>query len=299
MADKLIIIDANCVGHIIANKLHKGTSIPLASDDADVYGRLAAHWISNAGWLPALANEQVKVVWAVDSKPYWRVDYEPEYKAHRKKYKTEAEEQEQKMIRGFVNNWTQLLIEECGAIAIPRYEADDIASAIIRLWHWNDTGRIDHVFISSVDTDWLAMSSEKVTWLNCAYHMPRVRGLNESYEWLMSKWKKQSKKRQRWWEIPDYQNFSPTDIWQWKSVVGDKADGLKPGSDIRLIDLFNPHENWDLAKNKTHVASIFNSIVNAPYTDTRQSNTYRQAFYRLNAPEPLQVLALEGQYAAA
>ena len=257
---KLVVMDTSAFAHIAASRCR---TIPHDSAEARTYSQLCIQWFSNLGWLRCLAEScnDVRVLWAVDSKPYWRSKIEPNYKMNRKPKPPETVE--------FVRYFCQHAASRPSGVAVYGFEADDIAAAVVRMWRSKQASGqstpLDHIYLCTVDSDWLGLVGDGVTWLNPAAHVPRVREEPESYNWLLSQWKRQSKKRQKWWAVPNWQDYKPGHIWQWKSVVGDRADGLKAGSDIGLIDLLNPLE--DILKVDNAADGIRSAVVNAEPAD--------------------------------
>ena len=79
---KLIIIDTSCILHQISHLLATfGDNHESIYD----YSYLALQWINALSFCPqwSAQRDDFKVLWACDRKPYWRTDFEPEYKGHR------------------------------------------------------------------------------------------------------------------------------------------------------------------------------------------------------------------------
>jgi 5'-3' exonuclease len=124
------------------------------------------------------------------------------------------------------------LLEEMGVhgLGCPSYEADDMASLLVRA---NQLGT-RHIIMATVDTDWLGLVDEAlVSWVCQKGYAPQVRDNMETInEWASKK------------KFPTFN--APADIWAYKSQVGDKSDNLPAGSPIEVIDLLHPPEEFDL-----------------------------------------------------
>lgn len=118
-------------------------------------------------------------------------------------------------------------------VGFPSYEADDVAALLVKTC----INRSNPVAVDlfTVDTDWMGLISEEhqVRWLNMVSWTPRLRDTLEVVnEWCLRRLK----------ETVNH----PSQIWQVKSVQGDKSDNLPPGTPIGLIDLLNPCTGYDL-----------------------------------------------------
>lgn len=182
------------------------------------------------------------VVVADDSPPYWRADYVanhyrdlgiegPAYKGGRPTKEPEWFE---------VEEAGKSYLTQPGSpfrwLRIPGYEADDLAGAIVRATE--GLGR--RVYLHTVDTDWLGLVSERVTWFNMGPWTPRKRGPLEALRWAY-----------KTWEIIA---LKPSDIWWLKQAYGDSSDNLLPGSPIEVISLLEPPSQYDPLK--THPGLI-------------------------------------------
>jgi hypothetical protein len=161
-------------------------------------------------------------VWCLDSKPYWRSRFEPEYKGTRGGHKLDIQP-------------TLDLLDELGCITIgfPEFEADDIAAALVKIWPSL------HHYLLTTDSDWSGMVGGNVTMLSPLFE-PRVREPVHVWGWLKGKYAKLPKCQQRKWNMPGVVGFDPSMVWQFKSVFGDTSDNLPPGVHPGMIDLFNP-----------------------------------------------------------
>lgn len=228
----LIIYDASVIAHKLYDLINpiKGTSgnrkrlDAIATAGIDFYNRLS--------WLPNF-DEDCKVVWVSDSKPYWRKEIYSAYKSNRA-----AEPDKAWFIKRFAT--------ECNAIAFDGYEADDIAAAIVQMNAIDPNPR--RIVLGTVDSDWLQMVSDRVVWCCLTGYNPQYRDIENGLIWFRNKLSKESQKRQR--ILREEYGVDGSDLRQivdWKVVCGDKSDNLPPGCDRCLVDLFAPPEEYRLA----------------------------------------------------
>jgi len=250
---------------------------------------MAAEWISNAGWLPALEGHDTKVVWVHDSpsdangkRTYWRCDYNPDYKGNRTSPKPE----------GYDVVMQQIRASSASSIHIFKQEADDIAAAIVRHWMTNQfTSGIDQIFLATVDSDWHGLIMNGVYWAGIREYPPRLRGKAEAYNWLYSQWHKQSKKRQRAWALPAYQDFHPTHIWDWKLAVGDRSDNVPAGSPEFMVNLMRPARDHEILGSPNEKA-IHEAINLTPLCDHDLARRHKQGMFQMGVTPPIQNLLL-------
>jgi len=178
-----------------------------------------------------------------DSKPYWRNDYTESYKGDRPS-KTET--------FNLVKETGLSLAKKLGVpvLSLPRYEADDLAAAVVRFAQLAkqsksdcDLGKFDHTYLWTVDSDWIQMVSSEVTWLNSGPWEPLIRDIPGSLEWI--------KKRLK------VSLDHPQDIVPIKCIHGDSSDNLPPGTKPFLIDLMNPHPDWNPLKSQSFCNHLY------------------------------------------
>jgi 5'-3' exonuclease len=212
-----IILDASCLAFIIESKLE---SFNAADPDARE-GMIV--WLNERLWLNSATP--CRTIWALDSKPYWRSRYEPEYKANRPAPTLNI-------------NPTMAIIRELpNAVAIDEFEADDIAGAYVRELEGD-------IHLLTVDSDWQGLVSKTVTMFS-PIHEPHVRCPLEAWAWLNSKAKKISRRYYPPYKVPNPIGFDPREIWRFKARFGDAGDNLPPGSALGLLDLLDPLERPD------------------------------------------------------
>ena len=232
---KIVIIDTSCILHQISHLLATFGDNPESIYE---YSYLALQWIDSLAFCPQWSAQRhdFKVLWACDLKPYWRSDFEPEYKGHRG-------------IPPFAFQYVEKAFMDLRreakliAMSLTGQEADDVAASVIRL---RNQLPFDQYFLFTVDSDWQGLVVDsRVVWCDTAGFEPRVRSRREIYSWLTSKHKKQSARNQLLWPLPSEEEFVSEDIYRWKSTVGDTADNLPPGTPLYLIDLFQPPYEYD------------------------------------------------------
>lgn len=232
---KLVIIDTSAILHQISHLL---TTFGDNHESIYDYSYLALQWINSLAFCPqwSARRESFKVLWACDRKPYWRVDFEPEYKGHRGLPPFAFQHVE----RAFTTLRTE---NRLIAMSLTGNEADDVAASVIRL---RNQLSFSQYFLFTVDSDWQGLVADtRITWCDTVGYEPRVRSREEIYAWLASKHKNQSVRDQLLWPLPEKEEFVPQDIWAWKSAVGDASDNLPAGTPRYLIDLFAPPPEYD------------------------------------------------------
>lgn len=270
----IFLVDTSVVAHLINSRLQQ---YGLSAEDQQLYIAASFLWINSLGMMPYFADaDRCHCIWLMDSKPYWRSQYCPEYKA--KRPPTSAE--------------IGMILDVFHALALPSltiegYEADDLAALFCVLYRkrplrspWQRT------YLLTIDSDWQGLIGDGITWVDVNGHEPRVRDAEQLYGWLESRHQKQAKKWQRAWPMPCWQEFSPRDIWRWKSVVGDRADNLAPYSPIGLIDLYQPCAGHELWKDETTISMAQQIIANLTKSEHTASEMVK-VITGLGVPMPL------------
>jgi hypothetical protein len=255
--------------------------------ESQVYAQSAITYTNALTWAPSLQSPDTRVVWAMDSKPYWRSRFQPDYKAGRSAKPS------------CYGDLLKLVAQaDISTIAFPGYEADDVAAAIVRMWDVSAKQNIKAIYLATVDSDWLALIRHGVTWVNTAQHTPRVRGKLEAFTWLRSKWNAQPKKWQKVWELPSQLRFRPTDVWEWKLAVGDKSDNIPAGAPRHMVDLMNPPKEYDLTA-PAHQRDILKAIGGAKSIDVDAGDAARGVMFYFGANLPIDPLVVDGVGAIA
>jgi 5'-3' exonuclease len=276
---KLVILDTSVIIFQLMAKIQQlwGDSFPC---DAAIYTQNAIKYLNENGWLPGLHGEECKVIWVEDRKPYWRSQFSGDYKATRS-IKPEV----------FADIYGVFADSDVAKIAIQGYEADDIASAIVRLWMQSDRKNIDQLFLATVDSDWMGLvADQNVFWCGTREYPPRLRQRAEIYAWLRGKWNKQSKKKQKLWALPDELVFRSSDIWRWKIATGDASDNVRADSAEYMIDLLSPPRIYDLVN--THADEIKRAIAGAKLVSRNGWKDAQSVIFALGMLPPVDVLYL-------
>jgi hypothetical protein len=189
---------------------------------------------------PELLKQEPEILWVGDDKsePYWRhLEYrrlEAEGKiTHTSKGKPSGykggrdscpyQQWIAKRLYSYTKAWT-----------VPGYEADDLAAAVV--------ATADRpVYLITIDTDWMQLVSDQVTWVCVKGHPPGVRSLANFSIWFDRKLEKAGKKIR---EQLDTSN--PKDIVTWKVLAGDSSDNLPKGTPRHMFDLLEPRSDMKL-----------------------------------------------------
>lgn len=183
-------------------------------------------WVKN---LP-IGKTNIRCVWVTDTKDgnnqYWRQSwlndngYRIQYKGGRKPKSDTyhlAKQAFYQQVRAFPR---MIVYGETG------FEADDMVAKMVR-----EASPNDYICMVTVDTDWIGLVSDRVSWVNIhGRWRPRFRNNIQSINEWASRCKALNK------QTLDY----PAQIWDIKSKDGDKSDNLPSGSPIGVISLLNP-----------------------------------------------------------
>lgn len=253
----LVIIDYRVI--VWSRMLFAYKRLPEFSSQEERSLFLSRAWqyvLQSPSSLPYSRDRQLVIVddGSTADTPYWRVPYLaergfPVYKGQRKP-KPES--------WSSVANYGYKAIESLSLpyLRVEGFEADDLAAEFIRqhsLAKQLVASLMDEaqarqeevhippelkaiadrqIFLHTVDTDWLQLVSDSVTWINVAHHKPRVRGLETALGYINKKFSS---------SITD-----PSEIVDLKVKYGDSSDNLPKGSPREVIDLFNPPEQYNL-----------------------------------------------------
>lgn len=211
-----LLIDASNISYFIATVLDNFN----ANGDEDMADALLL-FVHRRHWLTS--GFGVTPIWCMDSKPYWRRDIEPEYKANRDHWGS--------LDVGFVLDRLKRL--QLPSLAFEGFEADDVAAAMVKHLSY------DHLFLLTTDSDWMGMVQDNVTCLS-PLHEPRIRTSLEAWAWLRRHHANLSARMRSRYEVPHPDGFNPEEIWRFKSIMGDASDNLPPDTPLCLISLFEP-----------------------------------------------------------
>lgn len=198
------------------------------------------------------------------------------YKGGRK-LPTYAFKKMRKLMYGYINNVGKHHVLESRG-----YEADDLAASLV--YTNRENGSPWDILLLTVDTDWLGLGGDDVTWVCMSGFEPVVRGSIEVVNQWAEKRLGVSLKNHR-------------DIWDIKGVQGDASDNLPASAGVLLpvIDLLNPpveYRYWLKAPDK--LATCFTAQdMGAPLAVARLAEKH----LRLNGLKPV-VKYLPGQHPA-
>lgn len=255
----LIIYDTSVIAHRlidlssdVAGKINNR----LTNNQRDERLRAGVNLYNSMFWIENYSSEDFEIIWVGDDKtePYWRIkevkewldslaDDDPSlvrWKDSRKGYKgNRFHEPYRHWVMNRINKFSN-------AVCIPGYEADDVAAAIVK----SEPDR--EIILGTIDSDWIQMVDEKVTWVCMHGYYPQVRDVEGGKIWLKNKLNKESLKAKMKLLNAGIDLFDPDlrSIVKWKSIMGDKSDNLPPGTPSKFIDLFNPPEERRLWMDK-------------------------------------------------
>jgi len=201
------------------------------------------------------------VVVVDDSSPYWREAYLrergfPEYKGGRPSKTDEWYEVNQAGL-----DYVTAPNSPIHYLKFPQFEADDIASAIVR----SKSNRL--VFLHTIDSDWMGLVNNGVLnsmtldqallepfveptslWVSMAQWTPRFRDEAGVFAHTLKREKRKID--------------SPPQIWDIKVEKGDKSDNLIKGSPIEVINLLNPPPEFDILQRANYALQV-RQVVNS------------------------------------
>lgn len=193
-------------------------------------------WLKYLHWCcPEMPCRSFIPVVVLDTKRYWRTKVYPDYKGGRKP---------KPLIFSKVRSLGKKVLKEEGVFNLGFYglEADDCAAMVVKTQAicgkvCNPSPNMvalanAHTYLFTVDSDWLQMVGEtpKVTWVDVYHYGEKVRGVEETKAWALRRLKVSLR--------------IPQDIAAVKAIKGDASDNLPPGTDISMIDLFNPPQAY-------------------------------------------------------
>lgn len=143
------------------------------------------------------------------------------------------------------------------------YEADDIAGKIARLRRnadpFSPLGR-RQILLSTVDGDWqgLVSDEDEIVWCNTGPWLPRMRSEREVCDYYLRK--------------EGLKITTARECYTVKVEVGDRGDGLLPGSPLRFFDLYEEDEVWNFSeKDTSSLMAVLNSNIKSNRQDHLES----------------------------
>lgn len=118
-------------------------------------------------------------------------------------------------------------------------EADDLAGKLARIKRNSppqDVAANRQLLLGTVDGDWQGLVSDEhdILWANTGPWLPRLRDEKAVVDYYLRKNKVKISSARECYDV--------------KSIVGDAGDGLKPGSPLRLFDLWNEDHVYNFSE---------------------------------------------------
>lgn len=163
------------------------------------------------------------------------------------------------------------------AVVFDNYEADDVATTALFAFPRR------RIFLCTIDTDWLQLVDERVTWLCMKGYKPQYRDISGGMEWFRAAIAKGT--------IAEKEKFSEVNslsqIVDLKMFAGDRSDNLPKGSPREVIDLFCPPSEyrlwWQRAKRDEIRAAVIRG--KSPFSSLKaQDRAYDAGFVPTTQP---------------
>lgn len=226
-----ILFDVSVLAHVIAYRFHakyKDRMHLLRPYCHACVHRIAGGYTLLNGGVPVPVKSLIA---CVDSKipklGYWRHSYlKSNYNINYKVRNSTPYVDALTSVRSYLLQ----AVDEVGvSMAVPGYEADDIASYFVQA-----LPKTDKVALFTVDSDWLGLLEEgRSCWVGIANS--RVDYISQVEQVHV----KLGEKR-------PYTSFA--EVWDVKAAKGDKSDSLPPNSPLEVINLLTPPDEFNLYK---------------------------------------------------
>jgi 5'-3' exonuclease len=204
----LHIIDTSVIQYQVLHSLESlAPNGTVHSDHLETYEDAVSLCVKS---LEALTYEGDKMIFVGDSKPYFRKEIIPEYKAGRTP-KPDCYHNISAVVDSIHDIWR-----------IRTMEADDIV-ALLAVKSNTDC------LIWTIDSDLMQLISPKVSWFNTAHWEPRLRSWGTWQEWFIKR-----RVAQKYWKKATGPHEA---ICSWKYTLGDKADNYGKQSPQVVYDL--------------------------------------------------------------
>jgi hypothetical protein len=254
----LVIYDTSVICHRIIDLTTVDGKIrtQLTNKNRDERIKAGVALYNSLFWLESLNAEDVDIIWVGDDKSekYWRINAVREWldgleenNPSLARWKSSRSGYKGNRFHEPYRTWCMKRMDKfSGCLTIPGYEADDIAAGIVK-----DIGGARPVLLATIDSDWIQMVDESVTWVCMHGYTPQLRDIRGGKAWFSKKLGKESSKAQSKLSEAGISLLDPDlrDIVKWKSIMGDKSDNLPPGTPSIFIDLFNPVKSrkvWEM-----------------------------------------------------
>lgn len=221
MSVPLVIVDYRVLCHFIRGMVEQYPWVP----SVDLARHGFSYLLNSAPNLFPLFEAQIVIMddFKTEYHPYWRKVLYPEYKGNRAP-KTGLDD-----IVAIGNEYIHSPKCPFPYFSSLGNEADDFAGAFCKFKHLHQDPR--QIYLYTVDSDWLQLVDEGITWVDLGPYLPGVRGKVEAIEWTKKRLKR------------DIQH--PREIVDVKMSQGDKSDNLPKGSPRYMIDLMGMPAKYD------------------------------------------------------
>jgi hypothetical protein len=275
----LVIVDTNAYLHAVNYRLKGLRHI------TETILRYNTNYLLSGAYLESLGVKKFQIILASDLKPYWRlhhlhVNHGVNYKESRGK--DPMRNQEIIVLREYLQTYLvskgklpvhMFCKNKIGSISVG-YEADDIAAGLVRTL----SPQYKHTYLLTDDSDWLPLTSDTVTWCGIAGYNPRIRTPKIILDWVKQHDKFSGDKSTKAKQVFLWQSHK--DIWKFKSIYGDKSDGIAGDKENTTkyspyIDLNNPVSEFRIWEEPTFIDKVeyclFNERVVLPMAKIRQT----------------------------
>ena len=254
------VIDLKAIQYIIENAFTTALNQFNYRGTLEYFTKVQILYLKSGAWFERKESTPFKIIFLDDEKPYWRhQELEKQdvmYKKGRKRNFLKLEN-----LSTITTEFAEHSLKSHKILSFfdieknHGYEADDLASAICKLYPDNKK------YFLTVDTDWLPLVSQNNVWLNLrtSYEQSRVITNENAHSFLCNRHKKSSKAQKAF--IDSMENV--TDYWHFKALFGDTSDGIPPDAQkkyLPYIDLFNPPSAFKLWENNVATSFIKENI---------------------------------------
>lgn len=252
-----VIIDVNSFAYNLSWKAEKQGLLDVDITLFEQYVKLNCMYMISGACLNTEHKER-RYLWVGDSKPYWRYE---ELKRFNIAYKGKKSNKNYryKTFIPLINTYIESFLAKNNiyVMFIDGFEADDLAASYVKLFK-------EPTNVITTDYDWLPLCDENhVRWLSMTNSYNRICDKQIALSVFRNDSKYNSTKEQR-----AYPKNSILDLWRFKAIFGDKSDNIpgdksNPEKFLPYIDLFTPHQNYDL-KWQPGIDKLFKQYISKP-----------------------------------
>lgn len=228
--------------------------------------------------IPVIVNDQKN-----SKHQYWRHDYLKQSEENKIAYKAgrKLPNNDFKRAKRLAKERTLLpAFSHIPSFSVKNYEADDLAATLVHLNRY-ELNNAFNILLVTVDSDWLGLIDDHTSWFCMHGYKPRVRSSLAQ----LNHWAKSNRNL--------LTTFSePTELWEYKSKLGDKSDNLPANSPIEVINLLNPPDTYKLwlSDNISPIRGFLNACLDQESLDFFYS---RQSRLLDNANKAAKFMALK------